>query len=346
MLDISDEAVRASDPSGMMGHVQRYPDMVEEALLKRPSVKALDRAPTRVLVVGMGGSAIAGDYLASWLHVEGKVPLLVSRGYELPSWVDEDTLVLGFSYSGATEETLASFAQAKKKGAMLAAMSTGARLADLADKYGAAFAKIPAGGMMPRAALPSGFTTGALLLEGLGILKAEAKLRDAAKLLREVELDEAKRAAMSLHESIAAVYANGSLAPAARRFANQLNENAKVLAWWGEMPEMNHNELVGWDGEDQLDRFAAVFLRFAGEHAQARARYDFMAHLIQARGGQVLQLEAAGSSVPEQLLHSSMVGDAASVYLAALRKVDPTPVRVIADLKAKVGETGFAAGIE
>lgn len=346
MLDIPEEAVKAVDPAGMLGHVQRYPEMVEDALKHRPSVSALPRRPTRVLVVGMGGSAISGDYLAAWLDAEGEVPVLVSRNYELPHWVDRDTLVLAFSYSGTTEETLASFAQAKQKGAMLAAMSTGARLEEMAKRYDAPFARIPATGLQPRAALPSSFATSALLLEGLGLVKAEAPLRRAVATLKETSMEEAKRAALALEGTVAGTYAAGLLAPAARRFANQLNENAKVLAWWGVMPEMNHNELVGWAGDDDLGRFTAVFLRHADEHPQARARYDFTARLIQERGGAVLQMEAKGDTLAEKLLTSSMLGDAASVYLAALRKVDPTPVKVIGDLKAKVGETGFAASIK
>lgn len=346
MLDIPEEAVRAADPSGMLGLVQRYPDMVEEALAQRPDVRPLARRPSRVLVVGMGGSAISGDYLASWLDAEGDVPVLVSRNYELPAWVDRDTLVLAFSYSGTTEETLAAFAQARQKGAMLAAMSTGSRLEELAKSYGAPFARIHAKGMQPRAALPSSFATAALLLEGLGLVKAEAALRASAATLRETSLEEAKRAALALEGTVAGTYAAGLLAPAARRLANQLNENAKVIAWWGVMPEMNHNELVGWAGDDALDRFTAVFLRHADEHPQAKARYDFTGKLIQERGGRVLQMEAKGASLAEKLLTVSMVGDAVSVYLAALRKVDPTPVKVIQDLKAKVGETGFAKSIK
>lgn len=355
MLDIPEEAVTAADPSDMLGLVRRAPDMVEEALGARSPAAALPRRPTRALVVGMGGSAISGDYLASWLDAEGGLPLFVSRGYELPRWVDKDTLVLAFSYSGTTEETLASFAQAKERGAMLAAMSTGARLEQMARSYGAAFARIPASGIQPRAALASSFATSALLLDSLGLLKAEAPLKRAVATLRESAIDiapdvpasknEAKRTALALQDTVAAVYSAGALVPAARRFANQLNENAKVVAFWGTMPEMNHNELVGWAGDDDLDRFTALFLRHQGEHAQAKARYDFTGQLIQRRGGRLIQLEARGASVPESLLTASMIGDAVSVYLAALRKVDPTPVKVIGDLKAKVGETGFAARI-
>ena len=355
MLDLPDDKLQAADPADMMGRVRSYPTLLEDALQNAPTVDALSRQPTRVLVVGMGGSAISGDYLAAWLDEEGRVPLLVSRNYELPHWVDRDTLVLAFSYSGKTEETLAAFAEAKKKGAMLAAMSTGATLQEMAERYGAPFAKLT-GGLQPRAALPASFGTSALLLDRLGLLNAEKPLRNALQTLRDVVADvtpdvpsaknEAKRTALALQDTVAGVYAAGALAPAARRLANQLNENSKVLSWWGVMPEMNHNELVGWAGDSDLDRFTAVFLRHGGEHAQAKLRYDFTSRLVQDRGGRVVQLEAKGQSVPERLLTSSLVGDATSVYLAALRGVDPTPVDVITKLKDFVGETGFAAKLE
>jgi len=354
LQDITEEKLRTVDREDMLGRVRAYPDMLESAVRNAPDVRALERAPSRVLVVGMGGSAISGDYLATWLDAEGKTPLVVSRNYELPAWVDKDTLVLAFSYSGKTEETLAAFAQARKKGAMLGAMATGARLEELAKDYGAPFARIE-NGLQPRAALPAAFGTAAMFLDRLGLLKAEEKLRKTARTLREgvVEIapdvpaqkNEAKRIALALQGTVGAVYSAGILGPAARRFANQLNENSKVIAFHGQMPEMNHNELVGWAGDDDLDRFTAVFLRYADEHAQAKARYDFTGRLIQERGGRVIQMEARGESIPERLLTVSLAGDAVSVYLAVLRGQDPTPVKVITELKNKVGETGFVANI-
>ena len=356
MLDIPEEKVRAADAEDMLGRVRSYPDMVETALAAPMSVDALARKPTRVLIVGMGGSAITGDYLQAWMDTEGSIPLLVSRHYELPKWVDRDTLVVAFSYSGNTEETLAAFAEARKAGATLAAMSTGNALERLAKSYNAPFARVTPG-LQPRAALPASFTTAALLFDRLGILPgAEAQLKRAARTLREAVVDvapdvpasknEAKRTALAVQDTVAGVYAAGLLTPTARRFANQLNENAKVISWWGVMPEMNHNEIVGWAGDDDLDRFTAVFLRYADEHAQAKARYEFTGRVIQQRGGRVIQHEARGETSAEKLMTASLVGDAVSVYLAALRGVDPTPVKVIAELKAKVGETGFAANIK
>lgn len=356
MLDIPEEKVRAVDPEDMLGRVSAYPDMLQAALDSMSGFSAsLPRKPTRILVVGMGGSAITGDYLAAWLDAEGGVPMLVSRAYELPHWVDKDTLVLGFSYSGKTEETLSSFAQAHKKGAMLAAVSTGDRMEELAKNYHAPFARLQPG-MQPRAALPNVMGTASMLLDRLGLLKAEAALKKTVTTLRESVVDiapdvpasknEAKRTALAMQDTVPAVYAAGLLAPAARRFANQINENSKVVALWGVMPEMNHNELVGWAGDEDLDRFTAVFLRYADEHDQAKQRFEFTGRLIQERGGRLVQMEARGATIPEKLLTVSLAGDAVSVYLAALRGIDPTPVKIITELKNKMGETGFAAGIK
>ncbi len=353
MLDFPEDAVRETDREDMLGRVLAYPELLQRALDNTRDLNvSLPRVPSRILVVGMGGSAIGGDYLASWLDVEGSAPILVSRNYELPNWVDKDTLVLAFSYSGNTEETLAAFAGAKKKGAMLAAMATGNRLKELALSYGAPFVAVE-GGMQPRAALPHTFGTAAMLLDRLGLLKAEKALEATLKQLSDVVVEvssegrnEAKRIALAIQDTVPVIYSASILTPAGRRFANQLNENSKVLAFHGVMPEMNHNELVAWAGDDDLDRFTTLFLRHSQEHVQARERFDFTASLIQGRGGRVVQVEAKGSTVPEILITSSLVGDAVSVYLAALRHVDPTPVKVITELKSKVGETGFVAGIK
>jgi glucose/mannose-6-phosphate isomerase len=354
MLDITEEQVRAVDHEDMLGKVRQYPDMLHHAIENAHPSGSIPRAPSRVLVVGMGGSAISGDYLGAWADATGKIPILVSRHYELPAWVDKDTLVVAISYSGNTEETLAAFAEAKKKGAMLAAVATGNRLEELAKSYHAPFARVSPG-LQPRAALPANFGTTAMLLDHLGVLSTKHDLERAVRTLREAVIDvapdvpaaknEAKRIAMALQDTVPGVYAAGLLSPAARRLANQVNENSKMVAFWGVMPEMNHNELVGWAGDDDLDRFTAVFLRHAGEHAQAKARFEFTGRLIQERGGRLVQIDSRGDTAPERLLTSSLAGDAVSVYLAALRGVDPTPVKVIGELKAKMGETGFAAAI-
>lgn len=356
MLDIEEPTVKAVDKADMLGRVLAYPELLQRSIENTQDLSfALPRTPTRILVVGMGGSAISADYLAAWLNAEGSLPLLVSREYELPAWVDRDTLVLGFSYSGNTEETLASFAAARKKGAMLGAMSTGNRLEELARKYDAPFVRVESG-MQPRAALPSAFGTAAMLLDRLGLLNAQKALEDSVGTLREAVVDltpdasvsrnEAKRTALALQDSVACIYAGGILAPTAIRFANQLNENSKVIAHSGIMPEMNHNELVAWAGDDDLDRFTALFLRHNGEHPQDKQRYDFTADLIQRRGGRVIQHEARGANTPQRLLTATLVGDATSVYLAIQRKTDPTPVDIIVDLKRRMSETGFAATIE
>ncbi|HVL49401.1 MAG TPA: bifunctional phosphoglucose/phosphomannose isomerase [Candidatus Thermoplasmatota archaeon] len=351
MLDLPEDKIRAVDASNMLGTIHGSPEMLERALAAfdgkaiRPARKV-----RRVVIVGMGGSAMGGDYLAAWAALEGTAPVEVVRTYALPAYVDADTLVLAISYSGNTEETLAAFAEAHRRGAMVAAIATGNKLEALAKKHGAPFVRIE-GGHQPRAALPILLATSALVLEAYGVIKARAALTEALPDLRALAADlapeagtarnEAKRIALALQDSVPIVYGADELVPAARRFANELNENSKILGFWGAMPEMNHNELVGWAGDDDLDRFTAIFLRREQEHPQIKERYDFTGHLIQERGGRLVQIQAKGKGFVTAMLTATYVGDMVSGYLAVLRGKDPSPVEIITRLKNKLGETGF-----
>ncbi len=356
MLDVTEDQVRAVDAQDMLGVVLRAPEQLAKAVDAARGIEFRPARPVRnVLVTGLGGSAMGGDLIAQWAAREGTVPVVVNRTYAVPSWVGADTFVVAVSYSGNTEETLAAFAEAARRGAMLAAVSTGGRLAEFAAKASATFVRIE-GGLQPRAALPRTFAPQAALLAAAGVLpdpwralddavEATRSLADDLAPSASIARNEAKRVALALKDTVPVVYGADDLAPVARRWANTLNENAKVLAFWGAMPEMNHNELVGWAGDDDLDRFTAVLLRHEAEHAQVKERFAFTQRLVQERGGRVVQVAARGSGFAATAFSSTLVGDAASVYLAVLREEDPTPVDVIANLKARVGESGFAAAL-
>jgi glucose/mannose-6-phosphate isomerase len=303
----------------------------------------------------MGGSAAGGDYLAAWADAAGSIPILVRRGYDLPQWVDRSTLVLGVSYSGETEETLASFLEARDRGARLAAVSTGGRMEKYAKASGATFFRVE-GGLQPRAALGRMLSAQAVVLEAAGVLKTRAILESTRESLRGLASDlaadlppprnEGKRLALALHGSIPAFYAAGPLLPAARRAANQVHENAKALAWWAEMPEMNHNELVGWWNTDLAEGTSAVFLRDRAEDRPLAARWDFTAEAIRRQGVPLVQVEARGSDVLARQLTVTLTVDAASVYLAVRRNQDPTPVEVITNLKKHVGQAGVVEALD
>ncbi|HLE95993.1 MAG TPA: bifunctional phosphoglucose/phosphomannose isomerase [Candidatus Thermoplasmatota archaeon] len=353
MLDIAAADVLAADPSDMLGAVLRWPEALAEAT-REPAPPRIPR-PSRVLVVGLGGSAISGDYAARWADRVGPVPVLVRRGYDVPAWVDSSTLVVAVSYSGGTEETLSSFVAARKRGARLVGVGTGGELKRFAERARAPFVPVRAG-LQPRAAMPHVLARLADVLEAAEVLpgardEIEAAIPHLQKLVQDLAADappsrnEAKRTALALEGTVPAVYAADHLGPVARRFANQLNENAKVVAFHGEMPEMNHNELVGWSEDDDLDRLTMVLLRHAAEIPQVQERFEFTAQVVQARGGRVVQHAMRGHAPLAEALAHTILADAVSIYLAAIRRKDPTPVSIIARLKEKVAALGLTQGL-
>lgn len=301
-----------------------------------------------VVFAGMGGSAIAASYAAAWADAEGRLPVDVVRGYEPPSWVDQGTLVAAVSYSGNTEETLSVFTRARDRAGARAAVTSGGALADRA-RQGEPVLPVP-GGHEPRAAMGYLFARTVEILEAVDVLDPVEPLADAAKTLEGLrpelasaaeEGNPARELAASLEGRIPVVYGAGLQEPVARRLAGQLNENAKHLSVHGTVPEMNHNDVVGWGGLEEAGRLAAVLVRDPEEHRQVAARFEFLEDLLEDRGVPTVTLEARGTSVPGRLLSSTMVADAASVYLARRKGVDPEPVAAIDALKERLAETGF-----
>lgn len=336
----------------MLEAVLGLPDQVAAA---REATEGLDLdLPTagNILVGGMGGSALAGEYAAAWAGASGRVPVVVHRDYGLPGWVDEGTLVVGVSYSGNTEETRSLFLEAGERGAARAAVTSGGHLAATAEAGGHPVLRVPEG-LQPRAAIGHLLARTARILEAQDLLDAEAGLREAEKVTGdvaerlapnvEVDANPARRLARDLEGRVPVVYGAGLLAPAARRVAGQVNENGKTLAFHGVVPEMNHNEVVGWGNVRDPERFAAVLLRDPDhEHPQHAARFDAVEEILADRGVTVRSVEAQGANPAARLLSVTLLGDAASVYLALERGVDPTPVETIEGLKARLEETGFA----
>ncbi|MHB8605894.1 MAG: bifunctional phosphoglucose/phosphomannose isomerase [Thermoplasmatota archaeon] len=355
MLDIPEEDVRRVDPSRMADVLAAWPAELEKALA---SARAITFTPARrianVCVAGMGGSAIGGEFLATWADRGSKVPVAVSRDYTLPSWVGADTLVVATSFSGNTEETLSAFVDAKKRGAMLAAISTGGKIEEFAKHANVPFIKVE-GGIPPRSALPRMLVPTATILERAGVLATRAGLEDALAAMREegdalgpatpADKNEAKRVALALDDTVAAIYGSGPLVAVARRFANDVQENGKMLAWWGAVPEANHNEVVAWGGDHELDRATAVFLRHDGEDAQTKEHFAFTGELVQKRGGRLVQIAARGDTIAAKMLTTAWLGSLASVYLAARRGVDPAATAHLAELKGRLAQTGFAASL-
>jgi glucose/mannose-6-phosphate isomerase len=308
--------------------------------------------PRGLVVCGMGGSAIGADLVLASLP-ELPVPAVVVRGYGLPAWVGPDVLVVAVSCSGDTEETLACASEALERGCTPVCVASGGALAALAGARGLPLLTVPAGGQ-PRAAL--GYLSMPLLatLEaaGLGadfsadVVETVALLRagnDALGPQAPEGTHVAKQLARRLHHKQAVVYGAGLTAPVARRWKGQVNENAKAPAFWNELPELDHNELMGWTSLPHVAAATlAIFLDDARGDARLLRRAALTAAALEERGVAVQRVETQGASRLARLFSLVQLGDYVTFYLALLYGVDPTPVAAIQDFKAKLAAAAAA----
>jgi glucose/mannose-6-phosphate isomerase len=306
-----------------------------------------------VVAAGMGGSAIGAEIASAHLAGIMGVPFLVVRNYELPAFVGGDTLVVAASYSGNTEETLAAYRQAHERGARVVCITTGGALAAAGRADGHDVVLIREG-LPPRAALGYGLVPLLVLLSRLGLAPDPARdIEDAIGAAEEAasswgggapaERNAAKRLALWLEGGIPVVYGSTPrTAAVATRWCGQLSENAKVVAHRADIPEMNHNELVGWSGDRPLCGAArVVLLHEAGDHARNALRADFTRREVERGGAVACDVRGGGSGPLGRMVSLVLMGDFTSVYLAALTGVDPTPVEPIGRLKKELA--GFPA---
>ncbi len=300
-----------------------------------------------IAVAGMGGSAIGGDLVSNVYDVSLPSAMVTVRNYHLPHWLDSRSLVFAVSYSGNTEETLACLDEALERGCRTVCICSGGRLAAVAEERGLPLVKVPAG-LQPRAALGYLSVPIAACLEHLGLVESvEADLQEAAALLRKLVLrlgpdvpaaeNTAKQTALALAGSVPVIYGCELTAVAARRWKCQINENAKMLAFANEFPELDHNELVGWENPPAaLEMARVVYLEDAGVHPQNQRRMDITADTLEAAGVQVTRLATEGESRLARLMSSIIIGDYVSLYLSVLGGIDPSPVERIEELKRRL----------
>ena len=342
--------IRKVDRHGMLKLIYGLPDDMTYILAKpAPKVYGIEGVEN-IVFSGMGGSAIGGDIIRSWLGPKVGVPIFVNRGYDIPPFVGPKTLFLAVSFSGNTAETLSALENALARKCMVMALSSGGKLEQRAKDKNLLFHRLEAPkGMAPRAALGHMLVPMALLLEKAGLVKARTELEEAIKALKALreridatapwKENEAKRVASSLYGYIPVVHGYGMLEVAARRWKTQMNEYAKVLAWADFIPEMNHNSLVGWDGDKATRDHASVILRDAtSEQDDPRftERVDVTKELAFSNSAKVLDVFSEGKGPLARIMSTIYKGDYASVYLAILRKVDPLPVDAIEILKGKL----------
>jgi glucose/mannose-6-phosphate isomerase len=345
-LRLDPDTIAAVDRSDMLADIAGLPEHLRDALWKAESANLQPwDSPGGLVVAGMGGSAIGGTLARAMLGDHASRPILASRTYGLPAWTTPDTTVLCASYSGHTEETLACYEAAGALGATRVAVTSGGKLAELARGDGVPVIPV-AGGFQPRAAVA--YMTVAALevarLCGAGP-RMGAEIDVAADHLEQLVVEwgaegaedsESKTLARALHDSVPVIAGAGLTSPIAYRWKTQFNENAKIPAFTHELPELDHNEVVGWHGAPALGRFAAVFLDDSDTHPRIKKRIALTRETIgdNATGTHVVQ--SRGNTAVERVLSLVLLGDLVSLYVAVLRGTDPTPVDVLDALKQRL----------
>jgi glucose/mannose-6-phosphate isomerase len=327
----------------MLGYTRKYPEMILDAIgaTKRAALPSYEF--DRLLVCGMGGSAIGGDLATDVMRAYG-IPLQIeiSRRYALPPHVDRNTLVIFSSYSGETEETLSQFAEARRKGLQMICMTSGGRLKKWAESFGIPFVELPAG-FKPRAALPYSLFTVIEYLREAGKLDISRDIDETVQVLTELRDDPQKdNEIMSLAglmaDSRISVYAADAYEAAARRMKNQINENSKLPASWDVFPEMNHNEIVGYEDNDLNKESYILLLRDADEHPAVRTRIEATKEIIQGKVKGVAEIWSAGKSKLAKEMSLVFLSDVLSYYLAMHGKKNPDKTANIDTLKAVLKE--------
>jgi glucose/mannose-6-phosphate isomerase len=339
------------DPAGMLDHIHNVPELCRKAWQMAMDFRITPdfSGINKVVILGMGGSAMGGDLVSGLAIRESKVPILVCRDYNLPGYVDEKTLVIASSYSGLTEETLSAFEQALKTPAKKLAITTGGRLKTLCEDR-----KVPVFSFdyktQPRAALPFSLLTILGLMQRLDILKDKYagvsemlfKLKDIDSKINEKvpsSTNRAKSFARKLYGRLSIIYGAGLTTEVAHRWKTQINENSKAAAFYEFFPELNHNSVVGYPLPEEIARRTMVIILDSDLlHPRVRLRFDITRKLLEQAGISYEVLSGEGESALSQTMGLVLFGDYVSYYLAMLNRVDPTPVKAIDFLKGELSK--------
>jgi glucose/mannose-6-phosphate isomerase len=338
------------DTLGMFDLTDGLPEQVEAAVSASRGLAGLPAAEEveQVVVLGMGGSGVAGDVLVAAAAPLLPVPVVVSKSYELPAFVGEGTLVFAVSVSGNTEETIQAATDAAVSGARMVVVTAGGELAHLATGWGAPIIAVPADIPQPRAALGAVSIPPLIVLEDIGLLKGAAYWIDAAidqlrrrrdELSIAGDASAAAEVARRIAGTVPLVQGGGAIgSTASGRWRTQINENAKSPAFSSTQPELCHNEVCGWGTRGDITRpgLSVVQLRHDDEHPQIGRRFDLIRPLLADAVADVIEVRAEGDGDLAQLFDLMIFGDYVSLWMAAEVGIDPGPVDVLVDLKRQL----------
>jgi len=339
------------DPEYMFGSIWDFPKNIGEAL-KLGNEISLNNSYNNVqnvVIAGMGGSAIGGDVVVALEKENITVPFAVCRGYSLPNWVSENTLVICSSYSGNTEETLSTLEDALSKNAQICGITTGGKIAERLNELDKDVVLIPSG-LQPRAALAFSFIPMAKCLEKAGVLTLSfGDWMDSAieTIIQAREIYSQESAenpvyelAQQVYDKIPVIYAdNSTMGVAAVRLKGQICENGKMLAYHNELPEFNHNEIVGWENNpENFEKLFVLWLTDINDNPRVKHRQNITQDILNETGVDQYVLEMTGNSFQERFLHMIHFGDWLSYWCAILHGTDPSPVVKITRLKEELSK--------
>lgn len=349
-LDLA--TIKRFDKNNMLGIMLDFSVLAKEGYEngKKLNFSNLASGIKNVLFCGLGGSAQGADLIRCFLSNEANLPLIVDRDYTIPAFVNSDTLVFIISYSGNTEETISAYNQAKIKTKNIIVMASGGKLKESALNDGFSFMPVRPG-FPPRGAFPLTFFTLLGMFVALGLAKDKTKevteligVLDDLKnnLIPNVEDNKnlAKKIAKNLLGRFTVIYsASEHFDAVVTRFRGQLAENAKSLASSALIPEMNHNEIVGWENPKKvIKNFMVIILKDSSMHERVLRRIDITKGILGRVAHKVIEIDSKGSSLLARICSLIYIGDFVSLYLAILNGIDPTPVKRIDYLKGELAK--------
>lgn len=349
-MDILDDTdkIKEIDREDILGVEERFHTQLMEAknIVQESDLGLLeDKEFKGIAFLGMGGSGFVGDIAKALIKDNIDIPVEVVKGYNLPSFINENWLIVAVSYSGNTEETISAAGQALEKGCEILAVCSGGKLENLIQNNNKAIIKIPAG-MQPRGAIGYLFIPSYLALDKIKVISVDPDdiketfdlIKEKAALYgRQVETDRnpAKKLALKISGHLPIVYGTeGILTAIAYRLKCEFNENSKIPSWCNEFPELNHNETVGWEELKEITgKFILIVFNDKDEAIRVKTRIKVTLDLIRENLSEVIEIPVEGRSKLAKALSVLYLGDITSVYLALLAGVDPSPVKKIDILK-------------
>lgn len=322
--------------------IEKFSFQLKEALEigETVEIRKGDHKISKVLVIGMGGSGIGGNIVAEIVKEECKVPYLVSKSYSIPAYADKNTLAIVSSYSGNTEETLSAFEQLLSTGAKIVCIASGGKLIDKAKELGLDHFLLPDNWPSPRACVGYSIVQQLFVLYKLGLIN-RTKIDNVKSSIDLIKYDQddikkkAREVAAKIYGKTPIIYSTDKIESISVRLRQQINENAKQLCWHHVIPEMNHNELVGW--KDRHEDFAVICLRNKDDYRRNALRIDISIKIISQFTSTIIELYSKGQSSVEKAIYFIHLGDWISWYLSELNEVDAIEIDVIDFLKSELG---------